>query len=1216
MPNNALWTPEEESKLAEYLVDQVCNRGSGRSEDECLRNYPHDVYFLGNLRPQQEVNPLSDDPAYLRELINKLSPVAFGAEFCIQSLQGQTEIDITVRWTCYYRVFPTLQQQREHQQQQASDTNEDASEQPQKGKQIKETQSKEMEAISKVSTVVNEEETNEEEDTTIAEEEERSEKIAEAESPEIAASSNDRRRTRTPKDTLFIRFRKLHCQATGKIALDQDIQGEWIVDTDDLQNALNKETERAKQVALQDSIRVRTAGKPEDKIKVPEPVLTSEETYNTFLQSLQTDILSEWQWEIRREIRQSSAINAKECELLIEFVNTSPMIEKAPNTDAYFFDTEAAFTFNTGEVKPFELELAPKSFRYDRHLWGRGFNCAIERTDEKLPIFTTTHTPRYKQKRYTTQNQPEARFTDLAQNTIPTLRAIVAAMQDYKQVWEQEKRAYIARDPNWQGQFGTEFDDDQLRYEAEITRFRQGCELIRTNSDIKLAFQLTNETFQRIGVHQGKDKWRLFQIVFLVSQIPGIAALTSPNSPYMAEREKVDIIYFPTGGGKTEAYLGTIIFHCFFDRLRGKAAGVTVWTRFPLRLLTLQQTQRVADVIGVAELVRKGHTDVRLNGHNVDGFAIGYFVGAEGTPNEITDPTKYSYASEADKVLWSKANDPKICRNWKRISRCPSCQTRTVEVKFEPSSSRVTHYCTQTNCAFPNGIIPIYVVDNEIYRYLPSVIVGTIDKLAGIGSQRKLALVFGQAEGRCPEHGYYKGKCCQKECTCKLKAGVPSGLSGPTLIVQDELHLLKEGLGTFDAHYETFMQRLIQNYAPTPPLKIIASSATIEAFDRQIAHLYGRSKDQARVFPGLGPTARQSFYAETLDHSQRLFVGLIPHNKTIFNTILELIEFYHREIQQLQHIEQGKPNPYGGKFIPGTAEWNQLLDYYITSLTYFLAGRELNSIRTDLNGDVNPKLQRIGLNQFDIHELTGSTSTDDVTVILERLERTATSKTQSDAVLATSMVSHGVDIDRFNMMIFYGMPRQTAEYIQASSRVGRSHVGIVFTCLHPARERDQSHYTYFVKYHEFLGQLVEPVAINRWSKFSIDRTLPGLFMGVLLQVIANRSIDKKVNQYYMLEFVRQKISEGSLQLSDFIPLLEEAYLVNPTNTIGEQEFRQKINTQIKLFLDQIITSGSRSKFVSEVLIPKPMRSLRDVDEAIEIELDSSGTQWANKPETH
>lgn len=1214
MTNNASWTSEEESKLAEYLVKQVCTRGSGRGEDECLNNYPRDVYFLGNLRPHQEADPLSGDPAYLRELINKLSPVAFGAEFCVKPLHDQTKIAVTVQWACYYRIFPTLDQQREHQQKQVAEADDEAEVELPKGKAEK-TNIKEIVRISEVSTLGNGEETNEEEDSTIVEEEERRQKIAESESPEIVVSSNDRRRTRIPRDTLFIRFRKIHCQSEGEVTLSWNAIGKWDVDVRDLQKALNKETKRAAQeVALQDGVRVRTAGKPEDKIKVPETALTSEITYNAFLQSLQTDVISEWQWEIRQEVRQTNATNSKECELLIELVNVSPMMEKAPNTEAYLFDTEATFVFSDGEVKPFELELAPRGFRYNRYLWGRGFNCSIERPNENKPIFITNHTPIYRQKRYTTRTQPEARFADLAQNPISTLRTIVAAMQDYKQVWEQEKQAYIVRDPNWQTQFGTKFDQDQLQYEDEITRFRQGCELIRTSPDIKLAFQLTNEAFKQAGMHQGKDKWRLFQIVFLVCQIPGIAALASPNASRIAEREKVDIIYFPTGGGKTEAYLGTIVFHCFFDRLRGKSAGVTVWTRFPLRLLTLQQTQRVADIIGIAELVRKGHTDIRLSGPSVDGFAVGYFVGNEGTPNEILDPTKYTYANESDKVLWSKANDPNVCKNWKRISHCPSCQTKTVQVDFDSSKIRVIHRCTQKTCTFPNGVIPVYVVDNEIYRYLPCVIVGTIDKLAGIGNQRKLSLVFGQVDGRCPEHGYYKSKCCQKDCSSKLKAGVPSGLSGPTLIVQDELHLLKEGLGTFDAHYETFMQHLIQEYAPTPPLKIIASSATIEAFGRQVAHLYGRSRDQARVFPGLGPTAGQSFYAETLDYSQRLFVGLIPHNKTIFNTILELIEFYHREIQQLQRIGYGTLNPYGGKLVPGTVEWNDLLDYYVTSLTYFLANRELNSIRTDLNGDVNPKLQRAGLNQFDIHELTGSTSTDDVTIILERLERRASSREQSDAVLATSMVSHGVDVDRFNSMIFYGMPRQNAEYIQASSRVGRSRVGIVFTCLHPARERDQSHYTYFVKYHEFLGQLVEPVAINRWSKFSINRTLPGLFMGVLLQVLANRSKDKKVNQYYMLDFVKQKMSDATLQLSDFIPILEGAYLVDPTNPIGEQEFRQQINKQVRMFWDQIISSGSRSKFVSEVLIPKPMRSLRDIDEAIDIELDSSGTQWANKPE--
>jgi hypothetical protein len=354
----------------------------------------------------------------------------------------------------------------------------------------------------------------------------------------------------------------------------------------------------------------------------------------------------------------------------------------------------------------------------------------------------------------------------------------------------------------------------------------------------------------------------------------------------------------------------------------------------------------------------------------------------------------------------------------------------------------------------------------------------------------------------------------------------------------------------------------------------------------------------------------QSFYAETLNYPQRLFVGILPHNKTIFNTILELIEYYHREIQYLQRMSAGKLNPYGGALLPGTIEFTSILDRYATSLTYFLANRELNSIRTDLEGDVNPNLSRDRLQQLIIQELTGSTSTDEVTRILEKLERPAGPQAPPDAILATSMISHGVDVNRLNSMIFYGIPRQNAEYIQASSRVGRESIGIIFSCLHPARERDQSHYTYFIKFHEFLGQLVEPVAINRWSKFSIGRTLPGLFMGILLQSIANSSGETNPNRYYVLDFVRKKITEGSLRPDQFIPFLEEAYQVQGASTGGRLSFRQEISLRVGQFLDQIISASPGSNYVSDALIPRPMRSLRDVDDPIEIELDSTGTLWA------
>jgi hypothetical protein len=1058
--SNGGWNQQEETMLADFLVTQIRCKTSGHSEPECVRNYPRDVYFIGNLRPYHDEPPdTALQHGHLRELLAKLSPVAFGAEFLLRPKSEPVEVDLTVRWACYYRIFPTLLQQRGHQHQVSGLISIDA---------IVSSEAPSRDGYGEDSGNI-----TQQEDQARLEDNESEDLIAETESLEAANSARDRRHARTQQDSLFIRFRKISCEVVGRLVIHRDQQANWLVDTTGLQAALDQEVERARQVALNDPEHVMTVGAPDAKIRVPETALDSDEAYRGFIQSLTVEVTPEWGWEVRGGIWAPESTDPDERVLTIEFINTSPMPESPnPNVEAFLFDTEAEFNFTGQEAQPFVLDLAPRDFRYDRHVWGRGINCAVERKDGESSnyIFVTTHIPVYNQMRFVTRTDPPARFVDLAQDPMPTLKAILEAMENYQQIWIQERQQHVMGNPSWEAEYGAEYDQDNRRYEDEIERFRHGCELINTIPDVRLSFRLTNETFSR----GDKTEWRLFQIIFLVSQIPGITALSNPDSPYAADRELVDIIYFPTGGGKTEAYLATIVFHCFFDRLRGKTAGVTAWTRFPLRLLTLQQTQRVADVIGIAELVRLEQGDPRLAGPDVDGFAVGYFVGEGGSPNEIVNPQDRPYATAEEKVTWSKVNDPDARQNWKRVVRCPSCRSTTVSVEFDPVSTQLIHRCSKPDCLFPHGVLPIYIVDNEIYRYLPCVIVGTIDKLAGLGNQRKFSLLFGQVDGRCLQHGYYKGRCCQKDCSDQgrlKRVGPPNGLSGPTLFVQDELHLLKEGLGTFDSHYETFTQQLQREFGQTQPLKIIASSATIEAFERQVNHLYGRSPLQASVFPCPGPTLGHSFYAETLDHPQRLYVGVIPHNKTIFNTILELIELYHREIQALQGLANGSPNPYGGAIGPGSLEWHQLLDFYATSLTYFSSNRELNSIRTDLEGDVNPNIQHDRLMPLEISELTGSTSTDNVSRILERLEREAPPGSSPDTILATSMVSHGVDIDRLNSMIFYGMPRQNSEYIQASSRVGRNHVGIVFVCLHPVRERDQSHYACFIKFHEFLGQL-------------------------------------------------------------------------------------------------------------------------------------------------
>jgi Helicase conserved C-terminal domain len=1176
--NGTHWGHEEEVRLTEYLIDRLCAKATGRSETECLHNYPRDVYFIGNLRPRNHGLAVTGQPVNMQELLNKMSPVAFGAEFLIQ-VTDAVYIKTTVRWNCYYRIFPTLEQQRQHQRvqmpQEASTTETTSNEDLSNG------EDREAEEIPSVADV------------------------------DANSSLRDRRSNRISRDSLFVRFNKVSCEATGEIIIRRHQNG-WGADIDALRSALEQETSRAQALIQSDANRVRTNVNENEKLQIPITALESEERYAAFRQTLPHDIIPQWSWDIRCDTRVEDNDHLI---VSIQFVNTTGMPSNSPNVEPYLFDTKAFFQFEKGQVFPFQLNLAPKGFRYDRYLWGKGLNCSVDRMEGNTS-FGTTHTPIYRQLRYVTQNTPVASFVDLARDPIPVLRSIHDAMTNYIQRWVQARQHYSESGLHWSEEFGAEFDRDKRQFESEIARFQRGLQLIISNEDIRRSFQLTNETFSRGDSR--KTGWRLFQIVFLVTQIPGIAALARIDGSDADELEKVDIIYFPTGGGKTEAYLGVIVFQCFFDRLRGKSAGVTAWTRFPLRLLTIQQTQRVADVIGVAELVRREQSDPRLSGCNIDGFAVGYFVGQGGSPNEIADPGRLRDPSADIQLSWSQANDSVARQHWKRVVRCPSCRTTSINVDFEPNSARIMHRCSNSNCGFPDGIIPVYIVDNEVYRYLPSVIVGTIDKLAGIGNQRKLSLVFGQVDGRCRQHGYYKIQCCQKECrdTRLLQAGVPNGMSGPTLFIQDELHLLKEGLGTFDSHYETFVQRLQREFGQSYPLKIIASSATIEAFERQIEHLYGRNRNDARVFPSPGPALTESFYAITLDHPQRLFVGIIPHNKTIFNTILELIEYCHREIQLLQRISTGTANPYGGILNPGTNEYMNLLDFYSTTLTYFLVNRQLNEIHTDLEGDVNPNLHRDGLLQLSISELTGSATTNDVSRILEHLERSSGPDSSPDTVLATSMVSHGVDVDRFNTMIFYGMPRQNSEYIQASSRVGRSHIGIVFSCLHPVRERDQSHYSYFVKFHEFLGQLVEPVAINRWSKFSVNRTLPGLFMGVLLQLIANNSGERSPGRYYMLDFLKQKISDGSVRADDFIPLLEEAYQVETPINIGESAFRDEIRLRVQQFLDQIINAGPGNKYVSDVLIPRPMRSLRDVDEPIEIRLDSTGRQWSRRARRH
>lgn len=1147
----------EEVRLARYLAGRVCDGAAGRLHAECTHNPPRDTYFIGSLRPVPPAAPGGTPQRLPDEVWRKIAPSAFGLDARLVPERERLELNVTLSWTCYYRVRPTRTEQMMHQGVSATGDGGGAA-----GS------------------------TGGSADT------------AAAHDHPGTPGGGGRARRRDDTGGLFPRYRKIVCSASGRLIVSRTAAG-WVVDTADLQHTVASEITRAHAEIGRAADRIRWTGT--EQRGVPQNALASDEAYERFWNGHSELPAPAWAWEVLGAVRPGDGDS--DIVLELEATNRSAVEPDDWRFEGFFFDVAMKVVAPLGLLRPFELDLIPRGFRYDRDMWGRGFNCGVVReVDGSSETLSTTNVPLYEQPRFVTNTEPPATFESLVRDPLLVLGAISAAMHAYDAEWTRLEGEYRAKISDWDSRYGREYSEDRQKFRDEMARFDRGVEMIRSDADVQLAFRLTNQSF---AGNPQKPSWRLFQIVFLVSQIPGLAALKTEHDGDLHDREHVDIIYFPTGGGKTEAYLGVIVFQLFLDRLRGKTAGVSVWTRFPLRLLTLQQTQRAADVVGAAELIRRRHNDLRLSGPNVDGFAIGYLAGQEATPNELVAPPP----GAAPDPNWSIATDPLARQRWKKVVRCPACRTPNVTVDFDPQATRVIHRCGERNCAFPRGELPVHVIDNELFRYLPSVVVGTIDKLASLGNQRKMAMLLGRVTGKCRVHGYCCQECCQRGCrdTGLITAGAPAGVSGPTLFVQDELHLLKEGLGTFDAHYETFVQELLREFGQTAPLKIIASSATIEAFERQASHLYGRP---ARVFPGHGPRLSASFYAITRDYPQRLYLGVLPHNKTIHNAMLELLEAYQREIWSICRLGVGSPNPYGGRCDPGSADWQQLVDPYRTSLCYFSATRELSSLRTDLDGHSSPILQQDGVEPFRIEELSGSTSTDTVTRTLERLERgDLPDRPAPNLILATSMISHGVDIDRMNAMFFFGMPRQNAEYIQASSRVGRSHCGIVFTCMKPARERDQSHFAYFVKYHEFLGRLVEPVAINRWSKFSLQRTLPGLFMGVLLQDRANRQ--PKPGMFTRIDFIRKQISQGTLRFDDFLDILERAYLVKGGADARAVETRDEIRRRVGQFRDQIVSGGATAEWVSDALMPSPMRSLREVDEQVTIELDGNGSAWGD-----
>jgi hypothetical protein len=590
-------------------------------------------------------------------------------------------------------------------------------------------------------------------------------------------------------------------------------------------------------------------------------------------------------------------------------------------------------------------------------------------------------------------------------------------------------------------------------------------------------------------------RWRPFQLAFLLMTLRGLAEPASPD------REIVDLLFFPTGGGKTEAYLGLAAFTLVLRRLRNPghaSAGTSVLMRYTLRLLTLDQLSRAATLICALELERQD--DVEKLGPWP--FEIGLWIGRAGTPNRMGQRGDNDRESARARTTAYQRDSRK--RKPIPLDNCPWCGTEFSPTSFallpnadHPEDLRVS--CASRRCAFRGGNpLPIIAVDEPVYRRLPCFVIATVDKLASLPWVGPSGLLFGGA-ARHDGAGFYG------PCDPQRGGNLPAPLLPPDLIIQDELHLISGPLGTVAGLYETAIEALCTrsiDSGQTVRPKIVASTATARRADGQIRALFGRTRSE--VFPTPGPDRRDSFFAKTVDVEEqrgRLYIGVAAQGRSLKVTLLRSYLALLCAAQRAWEDSGGGKNP------------TNPADAFMTVLGYFNSLRELGGSRRIVEDEVNSRAQgygkrsRVGAQSGsfanrkisdEVLELTSRETTGAVADTKRRLALAFRDDGHVDVALATNMISVGLDITRLGLMVVLGQPRTTAEYIQATSRVGRDaeRPGLVVTLLNVHRPRDRSHYERFETWHASFYRGVEAASVTPFSPRAVDRALAGAMVAL------------------------------------------------------------------------------------------------------------------------
>ena len=883
-----------------------------------------------------------------------------------------------------------------------------------------------------------------------------------------------------------------------------------------------------------------------------------------------------------------------EVQLSVNLTNeTIVEVPPMPSQDLALYDAELRLRIiEGGAVSRQRFRLAPRDYRWQGadEVPGHGRGCvAIEEPDGSLRTETL---PRFVQQRIEPRGDhvPAPRFNDLVANPQALLLQISDAMRTFENGW----RAWLATvtDPA----VADVSRRDLESFVDERRRFDQGRDVLVLEPRLDEAFRATNRVFSRLA-GDAYDTWRLFQLVYIVLHLPALAAREHPDRPELVgELDFVDVLWFPTGGGKTEAYLGLIVSALFYDRLRGKSRGVTAWMKFPLRMLSVQQLARVLRALVVAERIRKDEL-----GDPGSPFELGYLVGGTNTPNRL-GAWPSGWWPGLDRAAAQLAENPTEFDGHVIIGNCPYCDAaNTVGLEFRHDERRLVHVCR--SCG---KNLPVHMTDEEVYRYLPSVVVSTVDKITMFTWNGESTALTRGPRWECPDHGWFSfGKCPVDRCelTRRRWIRVTDWLDPvPALIVQDEMHLLREDLGTFSSHYEGLLRSLQTNGPSQLPSKIIAASATIEGFEAQLSQVYCRTP---RRFPSPGWELEKSFYVETTTEVRRVFLGAQPAGaagrKVEVSGVIssELLIGAAAMADDLAGTAAQVEARTGVTVAPD--ELAKILFNYEVNLT-FVNSKAHGSIIGDDFERLRDRLAEHGGDELLYRILTGEVTVPMLAEAIDLIEKANPDAPRSErlrGLIGTSVVSHGVDLARLNTMVMCGLPITTADYIQATARSGRTHVGLVVTVYDNWTAREVSSFTHFISTHRFLERLVEAVPVNRWALNGVRRTLPGIAVAHIYDLARDTNFASDDDLKRTAKFQPWWNRNGAGVAPEIERRILDSYrsgvpTVNPAAL--EEELQETARRRWQR--EQRTMTGFDKDNIQELFQEKAMTSLRDVDDPV------------------